>query len=297
LLLVDRLEPDLTDVQAACKRVFAERNTHIWPNTVYSFPTEWTNPLSVLARESAYDTTDIAVLEKRFNDFLQRVDGVVVPQNHEKPVNVVPEVMILVGKPGSSVRVLPRRNSLAEYRVRILLEKLSVAYRTQRQCEGAKRLGEPLGITNIGAPALFGHSLASARAQYVLAVAIALAAAAFVVRLQGSHLRLAWRALREGYTALAYSVGASFAAVAGSLLVQQYGYVSPDMFGLDLSVLALTIVVLGGLGSAFGAIVGAAVLVGAPELFRPLHDYRVIAYGLLLLGLVRFRPAGVFGYR
>jgi branched-chain amino acid transport system permease protein len=168
----------------------------------------------------------------------------------------------------------------------------------------------PLGIANIGAAALFGHSLASARGQYGLAAALALAAAALVVRLQGSHLGLAWRALREdetaaassgiepaGYKALAYSVGAFIAALAGSLLVQQYGYVSPDMFGLDLSVLALTIVVLGGLGSAFGAIVGAAVLVGAPELFRPLHDYRVIAYGLLLLGLVRFRPAGVFGYR
>ena len=69
------------------------------------------------------------------------------------------------------------------------------------------------------------------------------------------------------------------------------------MFGLDVSVLALTIVVLGGLGSAFGAIVGAVVLVGAPELFRPFHDYRLIGYGLLLLGLVRFRPAGIFGYR
>jgi branched-chain amino acid transport system permease protein len=69
------------------------------------------------------------------------------------------------------------------------------------------------------------------------------------------------------------------------------------MFGLDLSVLALTIVVLGGLGNTFGAVVGAAILVGVPELFRPLHDYRLIAYGLVLLGLVRFRPAGVFGYR
>jgi branched-chain amino acid transport system permease protein len=128
--------------------------------------------------------------------------------------------------------------------------------------------------------------------------------------LQRSHLGLVWRALREdetaaassgidpaAYKALAFAVGAFVAALAGSLLVQQYGYVSPDMFGLDLSVLALTIVVLGGLGNTFGAVVGAAILVGVPELFRPLHDYRLIAYGLVLLGLVRFRPAGVFGYR
>jgi branched-chain amino acid transport system permease protein len=168
----------------------------------------------------------------------------------------------------------------------------------------------PLGIANIPSASFFGYSLALARGQYVLAVAMALAAALIVERLQRSHLGLAWRALREdetaaassgiepaGYKALAYVVGAFIAALAGSLLVQQYGYVSPDMFGLDVSVLALTIVVLGGLGSAFGAIVGAVVLVGAPELFRPFHDYRLIGYGLLLLGLVRFRPAGIFGYR
>jgi branched-chain amino acid transport system permease protein len=64
-----------------------------------------------------------------------------------------------------------------------------------------------------------------------------------------------------------------------------------------MSVLAFTIVVLGGAGNVAGAILGALVLVGLPEFFRPLHDYRLIAYGIVLLVLIRSRPAGLLGYR
>ena len=74
----------------------------------------------------------------------------------------------------------------------------------------------------------------------------------------------------SGYKSLAFALGAFVAGLGGSLLAHQYTYVSPDMFGVLVSVLALTIVVAGGMASVVGAVAGAVVLVGAPELFRPL---------------------------
>jgi branched-chain amino acid transport system permease protein len=126
--------------------------------------------------------------------------------------------------------------------------------------------------------------------------------------LQKSHLGRVWRSIREdetaarsagvslsGYKALAFAAGGFVAGLSGSLLAHQYTYISPDVFGVQVSLLALTVVVLGGMSNNLGTILAAAVLVGAPELFRPLQDIRILAYGLLLLLLVRFRPQGLLG--
>jgi branched-chain amino acid transport system permease protein len=148
----------------------------------------------------------------------------------------------------------------------------------------------------------------SARDFYLLSVAVLLGCAALVTALQASHLGRGWRAIREdelaaqsfavpraGYKSLAFAAAAFVAGIGGSLLAHQYSYVSPDMFGVLVSVLALTIVVAGGMANVAGAIAGAIVLVGAPELFRPLQEVRMLAYGLLLLLMVRFRPQGLLG--
>jgi branched-chain amino acid transport system permease protein len=170
--------------------------------------------------------------------------------------------------------------------------------------------GGALGITGIPPARAFGVELSSARDQYLVALVLLILGAAFVARLQRSHLGIAWRAIREdetaaaataidpsAYKSLAFVAGALLAAVAGGELAQTYGYVSPDIFGFDLSVLAFTIVVLGGIGNVAGAVLGALLLVGLPEVFRPLHDVRYIADGVVLLVLVRWRPSGLLGYR
>ncbi len=59
--------------------------------------------------------------------------------------------------------------------------------------------------------------------------------------------------------------------------------------------LALTIVILGGMGNVVGAIVGSVLLIGLPEIFRVAAEYRVLIYGIVLLLLVRFRPQGLLG--
>jgi branched-chain amino acid transport system permease protein len=100
-----------------------------------------------------------------------------------------------------------------------------------------------------------------------------------------------------GYKSLAFAVGAFIAGLGGSLLAHNYTYISPDVFGIVISVLALTIVVMGGMANVLGAVVGTAVLVGLPELFRPLSDVRMLGYGVALLLLVRYRPQGLLGSR
>jgi branched-chain amino acid transport system permease protein len=170
--------------------------------------------------------------------------------------------------------------------------------------------GGPFGIAGLAPPELFGYAIVSPRDYYLLSVAMLIVCIALVTRLQGSQLGLAWRAIREddtaasasgvdvsAYKALAFALGGGIAGVAGSLLAHQYLYVSPDVFDISLSVLALTIVVLGGMGNPLGTVLGAIVLVGLPELFRPLHDYRLLACGVALLLLVRFRPQGLLTYR
>ena len=168
----------------------------------------------------------------------------------------------------------------------------------------------PLGITNIPSPNLFGYAIESPRDFYLLSLAVLAVCAGMVALLQRSHLGRAWRGVREdevaaqsfgvpldGYKSLAFALGAFIAGLGGSLLAHQYGYISPDVFGVVVSVLALTIVVMGGMANVLGAIVGTAVLVGTPELFRGLQDYRMLGYGIVLLLLVRFRPQGIMGSR
>ena len=166
----------------------------------------------------------------------------------------------------------------------------------------------PLGISNIPPPQLFGYTLDSPTTFYFLCLTILLLVIALVTRLQHSHLGRGWYAIREDevaaqssgvplteYKSLAFAIGGCIAGLGGSLLAHQYTYISPDIFDITISTLALTIVVLGGIGSSFGVVIGTLILIGVPELFRPLQDVRYLGYGVLLLLLIRFRPQGIWG--
>jgi branched-chain amino acid transport system permease protein len=76
-----------------------------------------------------------------------------------------------------------------------------------------------------------------------------------------------------------------------------YSYINHETFSSQVSILALTIVILGGLGNVAGALLGALALIGLPELFRVTADWRMLIYGGVLLALVHFRPQGVLGTR
>ncbi len=167
-----------------------------------------------------------------------------------------------------------------------------------------------LGIVAIPPPSIFGYEVITPLGLYLLDLAVLLMALAVIVRLQKSFLGKIWSAVgsdevalrsagvRPGdYKALAFAVGSCIAGLSGSLLAHQYSYIDPSLFTSDLSLLALTTIVLGAMNSAFGATLGALVLVGGPELMRMTQDARLLSYGVLLLLLIRFRPQGLWARR
>ena len=92
----------------------------------------------------------------------------------------------------------------------------------------------------------------------------------------------------------AFVLSAVFPAVGGSIMAHYYTSIAPDFALLSETVSVLVIVVIGGLGSAAGAVFGAAVVNLIPELFRQLGDFRLLVYGLILLVMVIYQPHGVF---
>ena len=163
------------------------------------------------------------------------------------------------------------------------------------------------GIRGIPAPVLFGQKLTSAIDFYLLALALLVLTLVVVTRVRSSHLGTVLAAVgadevaarsagvrSRDYKALAFAVAAFFSGVGGALLAVQYTYIEPSVFNLPMSLLALTIIVLGGLYSPVGAVLGALVLIGVPELLRLAPDVRILGYGVVLLLVIRFRPQGLW---
>ena len=166
----------------------------------------------------------------------------------------------------------------------------------------------PIGVVAIPGPSLGTIELDDAASMYWLSLG-ALAVLWFgQARLLGSHLGRTFRALRDDdvaarafgvrpgrYKAIGVAVGGCLAGIAGAITAPVYTYINHESFTAQLSILALTMVILGGLGNLAGAVVGAVALVALPEIFRFTAEYRILVYGLVLLLLVRFRPQGLFG--
>jgi branched-chain amino acid transport system permease protein len=168
--------------------------------------------------------------------------------------------------------------------------------------------GGAMGLTGIPPLSFLGRDLDSNRAIYWTCLLALIAIAALQTRLLNSHLGRTLRAVREDeiaaqsygvdsdrYKALAFAFGGFAAGVAGAITAHLYSYLNSQTFDSQLSLLALTMVILGGMGNVLGAIVSAVVLVSLPELFRVAAEYRILIYGVVLLLLVRFRPQGLLG--
>jgi branched-chain amino acid transport system permease protein len=97
------------------------------------------------------------------------------------------------------------------------------------------------------------------------------------------------------YKMMAFAVAGAFAGVAGALLAHLQTYISPENFTFLTSIDIIFMVVLGGLGSVPGSIVGALVVTVGPEWLRFLKDYRLIVYALIILGVLILAPRGLYG--
>ncbi len=163
-------------------------------------------------------------------------------------------------------------------------------------------------FTTVGIPMeCKGFELAGPQEIYYLIV-ISAALVAFVAwRLRDSRLGRAWMAIREdedvaealGVTLvqtklLAYGLGAAFAGLSGSIFAVLVGSIFPHSMQLMVSINVVAVIVVGGMGSIPGVIVGAAVLIGLPELFREFAEYRLLFYGAALIGTMLARPEGLW---
>ncbi|MES2134785.1 MAG: branched-chain amino acid ABC transporter permease [Patescibacteria group bacterium] len=175
--------------------------------------------------------------------------------------------------------------------------------------------GGPLGIPGIPRPELFGFSFSSSFSFLLLAVAFLGAVyvgARFIV---SSPFGRVLRAIREDeeaisvfgyrtsfYKLLIFIISTMIAALGGGLLASYLTYIDPGTFSITESIFVLAIVVLGGLGSLRGPVLGALILVLLPEALRFVGfspdiaaQMRVLIYGLLLVIMMRYRPQGLVG--
>ncbi|MCE5193770.1 MAG: branched-chain amino acid ABC transporter ATP-binding protein/permease [Candidatus Cryosericum sp.] len=167
--------------------------------------------------------------------------------------------------------------------------------------------GGPNGINGIGSPNLFGLAVNSST-QFYFYTWIIIAVVVFgLVRLQRSRVGRAWNYIREDETAaeasgvdvrsyklLAFVLGAALAGAAGNIYASKQMSISPGSFTFMESSLLFCIVLLGGLGSIPGSILGAAIVVVFPEVFRQFASYRLLFFGLALIVMMIFRPGGIW---
>ena len=141
---------------------------------------------------------------------------------------------------------------------------------------------------------------------YYFALGLAILTAIGVQRLNFSRVGRAWESIREDETAaelmgvntfiyklLAYAMGAVFAGLAGAFFAARMRFVSPDSYLFIESAMVLSMVVLGGMGSIPGIILGVIVLVALPEVFREFDAYRMLIFGGAMIVMMLFRPAGL----
>ena len=191
--------------------------------------------------------------------------------------------------------------------------------------------GGPDGITGIPRPSFFGLPFAAGAAGgmtfaqffgipfsanhriyflYYVILALVIAAAWLTQRMRRLPLGRAWEALREDEIACrslglnpttiklsAFALGASFAGLAGSFFATRQGFISPESFTFLESAIILAIVVLGGMGSLVGIVLAAILLVGLPEWFRELEQYRMLAFGGAMVLIMLWRPQGLLAQR
>ena len=165
--------------------------------------------------------------------------------------------------------------------------------------------GGPQGVLHIPNPEFFGIVMNQPQQMYYVVIAGSLLIAFVTIRLRDSRLGRQWMAMREDEDVaeamginlvqtklLAFGIGAAFSAMAGAVFAARVGNIFPHSFNLLISINALALIIVGGMGSIPGVIVGALILVGLPELLREFTEYRLLMYGILLILMMLFRPEG-----
>jgi len=209
--------------------------------------------------------------------------------------------------------------------VRIFLNNLNAPFNVTNGPQGITLI-DPVKFGDFsfsGTTQILGVALSGPQKYYYLLVALAILIIIINLRLQHSRIGRAWQAIREDEIAakavgintrdlklLAFAMGASFGGIAGGIFSAMQGFVSPESFSLIESIMILAMVVLGGMGHIPGVILGAVLLSVLPEVLRyavgPVQtaifgkvlidpeSLRMLIFGLALVLVMRFKPAGLW---
>jgi branched-chain amino acid transport system permease protein len=167
----------------------------------------------------------------------------------------------------------------------------------------------PSGISNIARPGLFGINYTVDQATtyiYYIMLGLVLLTIFVTARLKDSRIGRAWLALREDEIAcqamgidntraklLAFALGATLASLMGVVFAAKTTFINPASFTFMESAMILAIVVLGGMGSVLGVILGAFLLILLPEYMRAFSEYRMLIFGATMILVMVFRPQGL----
>ncbi len=177
------------------------------------------------------------------------------------------------------------------------------------------------GLIDIPSPAIFGYDFATTvdlgfmemnylgNFYYLTLIVLGVSVIA-VYRISNSYFGLSLNAMREDQLAAqcygmnlmrfklyAFAIGAIFGGLAGGIYAGMINFIAPENFGYGLSVIIISMIILGGLDSIPGAIVGALVLTIFPEKFRAFEDYRIMFYGLIIVFCLLFMRNGILPFR
>lgn len=168
-------------------------------------------------------------------------------------------------------------------------------------------LGGAQGIGKIPKAVIGSFEFSGPQEIYYLILVGCLLVIFISLRLRDSKLGRAWMAIREDEDVaqamginlvatklLAFATGAGFSAISGAIFASKLGSVYPHSFNVMISINILCVIIVGGMGNIPGVIVGAAVLVGLPELLREFAEYRLLVYGAALVAIMLLRPEGLW---
>jgi branched-chain amino acid transport system permease protein len=156
-------------------------------------------------------------------------------------------------------------------------------------------LGGPRGINKIARPPSFGpfeFSVLNAKPYWYLGFTVILIVIFALTRLENSRVGRAWAAVREDEDAAELMGVNTF-----KFKLWAFGFINPDNFQLQLSILFLAAVVLGGTGSMYGVIMGGILVAWIPERFRGFDTRRYFVFGVVLVLVMVFRPQGIIPRR
>ncbi len=166
-------------------------------------------------------------------------------------------------------------------------------------------IGGAQGVLQIPPPTFFGLRMSKPEHMYYIVLVGAAFAMFISTRLRDSRLGRQWMAMREDEDVaeamginlvqtklLAFAIGAGFSAMSGAIFSPRVQAIFPNSFLVLVSINVLSLIIVGGLGSIPGVVVGSFILVGMPELLREFTEYRLLMYGILLIVMMLVKPEG-----